>query len=86
MRRLFITIGVLASTVLPAGVARAASESASCAGIGLSDHARAHEMRAVVHDDLFPFAEALGTNIGGLLSFFAKFHEGTHEACEAVVS
>jgi hypothetical protein len=50
MRRFVMAMSALVLTIVPAGTASAVSESASCAGSGFSDHAQAHEMRAVIHD------------------------------------
>ena len=86
MKRL-VTVATLGLALLaPAKPALAtANEHASCAGIALSEHGSAHEMKSVIHDEVKPLAAALGVPMGGLVSAFAKVHAGTHAACEGAV-
>lgn len=82
-RMTVMVIAVALALVVWSGTARAtANEHASCPGIALSEHGPAHEVRAVVHEEVKPLADALGVPMGALVSPFAHEHLGSHEACE----
>lgn len=67
--------------VLPGGRALAAGEQASCAGLAISDHARAGEM-PLVGQEIKGILEAHGLHLGDFMKGVGGAHEGSHAQCE----
>jgi len=87
-KRTRLTLGLALTAALALGtggtaLAEHAADTASCPGLGISDHAMWGEMPETIKG-LKAVVAAADENLGAFMSRFAKAHAGTHiPGCEA---